>query len=430
METGKVPFEQLAADVPNAFVGGPFGSNLVSRDYRDSGIPVIRGQNLGHGRWIEGDFAFVSREKANSLSSNIARPGDIVFTQRGTLGQVALVPDGPWNEYIVSQSQMKATIDRNVGDPLFWYYYFSSPAEQNYIRSNATQTGVPHINLGFLRSHPVNIPPLAEQKRIAAILGSLDDKIEHNRRTARKLEELARAIFKAWFVDFEPVKAKAEGATSFPSMPQEVFDALPTTFVETEIGPVPEGWGVKAVGDLSGLSRDQIKPAEYPDEVFDHFSLPAFDAGRRPVHDLGGSIKSNKFIVKDGSVLLSKLNPRIPRVWLPSQARDRRQIASTEFLVFQPRKPAYRSYLYLLFSQDAFQHEMTQQATGTSTSHQRIKPKDLLRMKAVTGNLQVQNAFPALVNPILELVETGQKESDRLAVTRDYLLPRLISNKL
>jgi type I restriction enzyme S subunit len=118
----ELPFGDLAADSPNSIVGGPFGSNLVSSDYTESGVPVIRGQNMGGGRWVGGDFAFVSDEKAGSLHANLARPRDVVFTQRGTLGQVALVPDAPWDRYVVSQSQMKATVNRDLADPLFVYY--------------------------------------------------------------------------------------------------------------------------------------------------------------------------------------------------------------------------------------------------------------------------------------------------------------------
>ena len=108
----------IASSDRNALVGGPFGSNLVSKDYVDHGIPVIRGQNMAT-RWVSGDFVFVSEEKADQLSANWARPGDLVFTQRGTLGQVALVPTGAYDRYVVSQSQMKLTTDLDKAEPLF-----------------------------------------------------------------------------------------------------------------------------------------------------------------------------------------------------------------------------------------------------------------------------------------------------------------------
>src|SRR5690242_5848904 len=97
----------VAAPSKNAIVGGPFGSNLVSRDYVPEGVPVIRGGNMGGGRWVSGDFAFVTTEKAESLSANLAAAGDLIFTQRGTIGQIALVPRSGYDRYLISQSQMK-----------------------------------------------------------------------------------------------------------------------------------------------------------------------------------------------------------------------------------------------------------------------------------------------------------------------------------
>ena len=211
--------DDIAASSRNALVGGPFGSNLVSRDYVSEGVPVIRGQNMGT-RWVTGDFVFVTPKKAESLEANLARPGDIVLTQRGTLGQVSVVPSTSFGRYLVSQSQMKVTINREIADPLFFYYVLSSAEQQDYVRRNAIQTGVPHTNLGILRSTPVPVPPLKEQRTIAHILGTLDDKIELNRRMNQTLEEMAQALFKSWFVDFDPVHAKATLKHNAATLPQ------------------------------------------------------------------------------------------------------------------------------------------------------------------------------------------------------------------
>jgi type I restriction enzyme S subunit len=135
----EVTVSEIAASSRNALVGGPFGSNLTSRDYVPNGVPVIRGQNMG-GRWISGDFAFVTPKKAASLEANLARPNDIIFTQRGTLGQVSIVPSAPYDFYLVSQSQMKLTVNPSIADPCFFYYLFTTPEQQEYIRLNAIQT--------------------------------------------------------------------------------------------------------------------------------------------------------------------------------------------------------------------------------------------------------------------------------------------------
>jgi len=129
------------------------------------------------GRWVSGDFAFVSPAKARALEANQAHPGDIVFTQRGTLGQVSLVPEAPFDAYVVSQSQMKLSVDQRIADPLFVFYYFACSEQQKLIHRNAIQTGVPHINLGILRSLPVRLPPLGQQQAIAAALSDVDELI-------------------------------------------------------------------------------------------------------------------------------------------------------------------------------------------------------------------------------------------------------------
>ena len=138
----KVKVGDIVASHRNALVGGPFGSNLVSNDYIDDGIPVIRGQNMDMGRWVAGDFAFVSIEKAAELSANIARLRDLVFTQRGTLGQIAIVPDIGHSTYVISQSQMKLTPDEEKADYRFLYYLFSSEQQQNYIKGCVALTGL------------------------------------------------------------------------------------------------------------------------------------------------------------------------------------------------------------------------------------------------------------------------------------------------
>jgi type I restriction enzyme S subunit len=182
-EVGVIPEEWksstvrgLASSARNAIVGGPFGSDLVSHDYVEHGVPVIRGQNMS-GQWVSGTFVFVTSAKAKSLEANLARPGDIVFTQRGTLGQVSLVPGKPFESYLVSQSQMKLSVNREVADPLFFFYVFTSEKQQELISGGTIQTGVPHINLGILRDIPVQLPPLTEQRAIAGALSDVDELI-------------------------------------------------------------------------------------------------------------------------------------------------------------------------------------------------------------------------------------------------------------
>lgn len=354
---------------------------------------------------------------------------DVVLSRRCNPGETAYV--APGEEFALGQNLVLLRADGSSVFPPFLRWLVRSPAWWEQIRKNLNVGAVfDSLKCRDVPLFRLPLPPLAEQRAIASVLGALDDKIEHNRRTARASEKLARAIFHAWFVDFEPVKAKAAGATSFPSMPQPVFDALPATLADSAIGPVPEGWAVGAINDLATLSKAQVKPQEYPEENFDHFSIPAFDAGMHAVAEPGSAIKSNKFLVIDGCVLLSKLNPRITRVWLSPPACGRRQISSTEFLVFVPSERSDRHYLYCQFQQREFRDELAQEASGTSNSHQRVRPKEVLSHPVVMPVPSIRKAFANIADPLFALQLANHNESVKLAEMRDYLLPKLLSGEI
>lgn len=188
--------QEIAATSSNAIVGGPFGSDLISKDYVDFGIPVLRGQNLAK-RYVGGDFVFVSENKAKELSANLAKPADLVFTQRGTVGQVSLVPKRPYHRYLVSQSQMKLTLDLKKSSEDFFYYVFTSEAQQKAIRCATIQTGVPHINLGILRRFLLPVPQRAEQQLIAQVLGDVDALVDALMALFAKVHEVKQAAMQA-----------------------------------------------------------------------------------------------------------------------------------------------------------------------------------------------------------------------------------------
>ena len=172
-----VTVAEIVERKPNAIVGGPFGSDLVSTDYVPSGIPVIRGANMSAAS-VSGDFVFISEAKGKSLASNMAAPGDVVFTQRGTLGQVAIVPEGPFEKYLISQSQMKLSANGDIVHKPYLLHYFASSAGQKQILDSAIQTGVPHTNLTILRNYAVPMPAYPEQEAIAEALSDADALIE------------------------------------------------------------------------------------------------------------------------------------------------------------------------------------------------------------------------------------------------------------
>jgi type I restriction enzyme S subunit len=221
-----VPLVEVA--LPKGLIGGPFGSSLGKKDYVSSGIPVIRGQNLaGSGRFSLDDLVFVTEAKAASeLARNLAEPGDVIFTQRGTLGQVGVVPKQPYTKYVISQSQMRLRVDPDKADATYIYYCFLDAGMQDTIRSHAITTGVPHINLGILAELRVPLPPLPEQHAIAEVLGTLDDKIEANDEIVRTCSDLAAAQF----------RIAAQGRTSLAEVASITMGQSPPGSSYNELG--------------------------------------------------------------------------------------------------------------------------------------------------------------------------------------------------
>ncbi len=323
-----------------------------------------------------------------------ARPGDVLFCVRGsTTGRMNWAD----REYAIGRGV--AAIRHKTKADLQPFVRAVIEYSLPDLLAQATGSTFPNVSAEQLAG--LWWPPLPEQEQraIAHMLGTLDDKIELNRRMNETLEAMARAIFKSWFVD------------------------------AIQAG-LPNGWREGKVSNLATLSRDSLNPGEFSDETFDHYSIPAFDEARTPKPETGDAIKSNKFIVPPDCVLVSKLNPRIPRVWLPDLRGRNRAVCSTEFLVMNPKPGVSREILFCLFSSGAFVNVFATMVTGTSGSHQRVKPESLLGMDAVIPPQPLMQSFTDVTKPLLERIDHNITESCILATLRDALLPKLISGEL
>ena len=247
---------------------GPFGSSIKVETFVPEGVPILTGQHL-HGSRIDDSpgFNFISLEHASRLAKANVMRGDIVLTHRGTIGQVALIPQNSrFDRYVISQSQFYIRCDKSKALPEFLTMYLRSPEGQHLLLANTSQVGVPSIAqpVTYLRTIEVPLPPLPEQRAIAHVLGTLDDKIELNRRMNETLEEMARALFKSWFVDFDPVRAKMEGrwrrGESLPGLPADLYDLFPNRLVPSELGEIPDGWDVNTLGKCFNLTMGQSPP--------------------------------------------------------------------------------------------------------------------------------------------------------------------------
>ncbi len=411
---------------------GPFGSNIKVSTFVDSGVPVISGEHLHGTRMQDGRFNFITEEHAKKLKNSLVERGDVVFTHAGNIGQAAVIPNtSRYPKYIISQRQFYARCKRDLIIPEYLAYFFHSPEGRHKLLSNASQVGVPSIARpsSHLKSIEVPTPPLSYQKRVVEILEAVENRIDHNRAIAAKLEAIARRLFKSWFVDFDPVRAKAAGEKP-PGLADDIAALFPDRFVDSELGEIPEGWGIASFSAFAELDTTSVKPFDHPEMQWTHFSIPSFDEGRFPATETGEQIASSKYQVRPGSVLVSKLNPTQWRCWRPpSELVSKHSICSTEFMQFVAPENQQES-LWGKCESDPFREAVLATVDGTTGSRQRAKPKDVMRSTIVLPHSRLTAEYSSIVRPLLQRVDACVLEARSLSQLRDLLLPRLISGRL
>lgn len=375
------------------------------RDYKLGDVVTLkRGYDLPQQSRQPGPFPIVSSSGITDHHSAAKVKGPGVVTGRyGTLGEVFYVTEDFWplNTSLYVQ-------DFKGNDPRFISYLLRN---LNFSARNAAGA-VPGVNRNHLHAMQVRVPRPRIQRWIAGILSAYDDLIENNLRRIEILEEMPRLLYREWFVHFR-----------FPGHEKG-------RFVDSPLGKIPEGWHIGAFSDIAAIARNNISPPDFPDEEFEHFSIPAFDNDRRSAPECGREILSNKYLIDESCILLSKLNPRIPRVWLPVPGGSLRAITSTEFVVLRPKPDFTREFLYAMCCSDTFKGLFGGLAIGTSTSHQRVKPENLLAMKSVVPRQAVVERFSDIAAPLFALAQTLRLKNDSLRRIRDLVLPRLLSGEI
>ena len=295
-------------------------------------------------------------------------------------------------------------------------------------------SAVPGLNRDTAHSVRIRVPPMRERRRIARALGALDRKIELNRRMCETLEEMAQALFNSWFVDFEPVYAKMEDrwhqGESLPGLPAEIYHLFPDGLIDSELGPIPVGWCSLALDELADHLREAIDPGRSPEREYALYSIPAFDVDKNPEMARGDAIRSNKFTVKSGTVLLSRLNPEIERIWLVGNRVGELAIASTEFAVLRPKPPINPPFLYCSLRSDHFHSTLVGLVTGTSKSHQRVRPQALAAVNMLVPSPKVLSKFSSIASPWLDQVLALRCSTQRLTALRDTILPKLMAGEV
>jgi type I restriction enzyme S subunit len=406
-----------------------------------AGVPLITAKVVKGGRIETPDEFIAESDYTEWMRRGIPEPGDVVVTTEAPLGEVAQLG----NERVALAQRLICLRGKpGVLSNGFLKFLMQSDAVQEQLHSRASGTTVLGIKQSELRKVVLLLPPIEEQRAIAHILGTLDDKIELNRRMSETLDAMARALFKAWFVDFEPVRAKhalskVEGiegrwqrGQSLPGLPTHLYDLFPDRLVDSSLGAIPQGWEVKIIDDLAeiigGSTPSTVQPAYWDDGIhcwatpkdLSALKAPVLLNTERRVTDAGLAQISSGLLPK-GTVLLSS---RAPIGYL---AIAEVPVAINQgFVAMKPRTGVPN--LFLLLWARAAHEDILARANGSTFLE--ISKANFRPLRVVGPPLSVLNAFDRIARPMYERIVFIERESNALATLRDTLLPMLISGEL
>ena len=392
----------------------------------EDGVPIVRVNNIRDGRIELADVMKIAPEIESKYLRTRLNGGEVLITIVGSVGQVAIVPESLKGFNI---ARAVAVIHpREDVSPQWLAICLRSPLSQHLLGSRANTTVQTTINLKDLRELPVPMPPIAERQKIEELIYFLDDRIALLRETNTTLEAIAQALFKSWFVDFEPVHAKARGEP-----PQGMDDAtaalFPDSFEESELGRIPKGWRVLPLTDAYDINPTRKLKKGTVAPYLDMASVATSGHTVSGVTDreLGSG---TKFI--NGDTLLARITPCLENgktAFVDFLDDEKVAWGSTEFVVLRPKAPLPTYHGYLLSRHPAFREYAIQSMSGTS-GRQRVQNDVLGRYPVIIPTPNVANTFGGMVTGIQQKIAANHQQAQTLAQLRDTLLPKLISGQL
>ena len=408
---------------------GPFGSQLHSYDYLPDGVPVVPTEAIGNGRLDHSVLPKISMEKAASLGRHVLMPGDILFARRGVqaTGKAAMIR-GHESGFICGTGAIRLRVKAKSGklDPVYLACLLNDQASIDWFKFHAIGATMPNLNEGIIKAFTFALPPLPEQRAIAATLGALDDKIELNRKMNATLEAMARALFRDWFVDFGPTRAKMAGHA--PTLAHELWCLFPDLLDDEG---KPNGWEVSTIGEevrVAGGSTPSTKDAEFWDgginwatpKDLSNLAAPVLLETSRTISQ-AGLAKISSGLLPVGALLLSS---RAPIGYLAIAEVPVAINQGFIGMICDKRISNVFAWLWTLENMDAIL------AKANGSTFQEISKGNFRPLPVVVPSEPVLRAFDAIAKPLHERIAKNERESRTLAQTRDLLLPRLMSGQI
>jgi type I restriction enzyme, S subunit len=388
--------------------------------YVADGIPFLRSQNVDRLRINDSDLKTIDSSSHDRLRKSALRPGDVVIVRTGRPGACAVIP--PSLPAANCSDLVIIRCGREL-DPWFLAYYINSAALHG-VSSQVVGAVQQHFNIGSARDLTIRLPDLTTQREVVEILRALDDKIELNRGMSQTLESMARALFKSWFVDFDPVRAKAEGFDL--TLPDRIADLFPASFEDSDIGPIPLGWRASTLGEMVEVNPSRTLRDGHLAPYLDMANAPT--TGHSPGNVVDRVFRSGSRFM-NGDTLVARITPCLENgktAFVDFLPEGQVGWGSTEFLVLRPKSPVPPELAYCLARSEPLREYAIQNMSGTS-GRQRVSAEALSRYSLVRPPDSVAMAFGSASARLLGRAKLANDECNTLSEQRDSLLPRLIS---
>jgi type I restriction enzyme S subunit len=387
-------------------------------------IPWISPKDLSdyNDRRIQRGERNISSEGLKSSSAKVLPKNSVLLTSRAPVGYLAIAD----NEITTNQG-FRSLVVKEDFDFLFVYYLLKNNVE--YLKQHATGSTFQELSGSTLKGLKFRLPEdKKEQQKISSILSSLDDKIELNRKMNETLEEMARAIFKSWFVDFDPVHAKARGEKP-AGMPDEIADLFPPEFVHSDQlnKPIPKGWKVVPISSLAELNAKSWTKKNAPESV-KYIDLANTKDGE--IHSIAGYLFSEapsraRRILSVGDTIIGTVRPGNRSF---AYIANDGYTGSTGFAVMTPKKAGFREFIYIALTQSATIDYFAHLADGAA--YPAIRPEVVANYELVIPNEEVIKAFSELTFDVFSKIFMQKEQNFSLTQLRDSLLPKLISGEI
>jgi len=406
--------------------------DTIGADWRYPYIKYIDISSVGEGTIVEPP-RILRLDEMPSRARRLVQEGDTVLSTVRPGRRAMFFVKHPEPEWVVSTGFAVLRPKREYIEPRYLYACVFDKEFTDFLVQREKGAAYPAVLPEDIADAVISLPPLAEQRAIAHILGALDDKIELNRRMSETLEAIAHALFKAWFVDFEPVRAKLEGrwrrGHSLPGLPAHLYDHFPDRLVDSELGEIPEGWEVVRLAQVVEINPARPLCKEQVAPYLDMSGMPT--RGHVPSHVVERPYTSGARFA-NGDTLLARITPCLENGktafvdFLPPEGVG---WGSTEFIVLRPKPPLPPEFGYCLARHPRFREFAIQNMTGTS-GRQRVQSEALAHYLLVAPSEGVAKAFGQLVEPLFRKASQSVAESRTLAALRDALLPKLIRGEI